>query len=105
VQTKPVIAIHPLDPEDASVIAPMKAAPGAARAETSNARAQFDFLMERVPPPGDVTFETGSLGGIAGLWAGMFHGFVASIGMIRAATLALDAIGKFLAARLQDGHP
>ena len=38
------------------------------RAETSNARAQFDTLMERVPPPGDVTFETGSLGDIAGLW-------------------------------------
>ena len=38
------------------------------RAETSNARAQFDTLMERVPPPGDVTFETGSLDDIAGLW-------------------------------------
>jgi len=71
VQTKPVIAIHPLDPEDASVVAPMRAALRAVkgmRAETSNARAQFDTLMERVPPPGDVTFETGSLDDIAGLW-------------------------------------
>ncbi|HUC77699.1 MAG TPA: alpha/beta hydrolase [Vicinamibacterales bacterium] len=70
-QTKPVIAIHALDPEDASVVAPMRAALRAVkgmRAETSNARAQFDTLMERVPPPGDVTFETGSLDDIAGLW-------------------------------------
>ena len=39
------------------------------------------------------------------VWTGMFHGFVASIGMVKAATLALDAIATFLAARLQDGHP
>jgi acetyl esterase/lipase len=39
------------------------------------------------------------------VWTGMFHGFVGSIGMLKAATLALDAIGTFLAIRLQDSHP
>jgi acetyl esterase/lipase len=38
------------------------------------------------------------------VWMGMFHGFVASIGAIKAATLALDANGSFLAERLQTGH-
>jgi epsilon-lactone hydrolase len=69
--SKPFIAIHPLDPEDASAIAPMRTAIRAVkgvRAETSNARAQFDALMERVPPPREVTFETGSVGDIPGLW-------------------------------------
>lgn len=68
---KPFIAIHPLDPEDASAITPMKTAARAAkgmRSETIVARAQFDALMERVPPPRDVTFETGSVGDIPGLW-------------------------------------
>ena len=71
VQTKPFIAIHPLGPEDASAITPMKAAMRAAkgvRSATIDARAQFDALMERVPPPGDVTFETGSVGEVPGLW-------------------------------------
>ena len=67
----PFIAIHPLDPEDASAITPMRAAIAAVkgvRAETANARAQFDALMERVPPPGEVTFETDSVGNIPGVW-------------------------------------
>ncbi len=71
VQTKPFIAIHPLDPEDASAITPMKAAMRAAkgvRSSTIDARAQFDALMERVPPPGDVTFETGIVGDVPGIW-------------------------------------
>jgi len=68
---EPFIAIRPLDPEDASAIAPMRAALRAAkglRAETGNARAQFDALMERVPPPGGITFETASVGDVPGLW-------------------------------------
>jgi hypothetical protein len=36
---------------------------------------------------------------------GMPHGFVAIIGMVKAATLALDAIGTFLTERLQTGRP
>jgi acetyl esterase/lipase len=38
------------------------------------------------------------------VWMGMPHGFVANIGMVKASTLALDAIGKFLSERLQTGH-
>ena len=38
------------------------------RSATVDARAQFDALMERVPSPGDVTFETGSVGDVPGLW-------------------------------------
>ena len=32
---------------------------------------------------------------------GMFHGFVGSVETLKAATLALDAIGTFLTERLQ----
>jgi monoterpene epsilon-lactone hydrolase len=35
------------------------------------------------------------------VWMGMPHGFVASIGTLKASALALDAIGEFLADRLQ----
>jgi monoterpene epsilon-lactone hydrolase len=70
--TTPFIAIHPLDPEDEPTITPMKAAMRGAkgmRPPTIEARAQFDAFMEQVPPPVDVTFETGSVGDIPGLWA------------------------------------
>ncbi len=41
------------------------------------------------------------------VWTGMPHGFVASIGAVKASALALDAIGTFLTQRLQAdvGHP
>jgi monoterpene epsilon-lactone hydrolase len=71
IASKPFIAIHPLDPEDASAITPMRVAMRAAkgvRSETIDARVLFDAFMERVPPPGDVTFETGLVGDIRGLW-------------------------------------
>ena len=67
----PFIVIHPLEPEDLSAITPMRAAMRTVkgvRAETIEARAQFDALMSRVPPPGHVTFETGLVGGVPGLW-------------------------------------
>jgi acetyl esterase/lipase len=67
----PFIAIHPLEPEDLSAITPMKAAMRAGKGMRSapvDARAQFDALMERVPPTGDVTFETGLVGNVPGLW-------------------------------------
>ena len=83
------IAVHPLDPEDASLITPIKAMMRAAkgvRSATIDARAQFDALMERVPSPGDVTFETGSVGDVPGLWVqpassrpGEARGSVASV--------------------------
>ena len=70
-QPKRFVAIHPLDPEDASAITPLRAGMRAAkgvRSRSVDARAQFDALMERVPPPGGVTFETGSVGDVPGLW-------------------------------------
>jgi monoterpene epsilon-lactone hydrolase len=72
VDTTPFVAIHPLHPDDAAAITPMKAAMRVAkgvRSATADARAQFDALMERVPPPGDVTFEAGVVGDVSGLWA------------------------------------
>jgi acetyl esterase/lipase len=69
--TQSFITTHPLDPADASAIVPMKgvmtAAKGA-RTEIKTARAQFDAFMERVPPAAGVTFETGSVGRIPGMW-------------------------------------
>ena len=38
------------------------------------------------------------------VWTGMPHGFVASIGMLKASARALDAIGMFLVERLRAGH-
>ncbi len=35
------------------------------------------------------------------VWTGMPHGFIASIGTLKASALALDAIGEFLSERLQ----
>ena len=163
-QTDALIAIRPLDPEDASVITPMKAAMrfvGVAAVSpvtdltlsgrTYETRADADPLFIRpqvaelvrsylggadandplasplhgrfsgLPPirihVGDDEVllddsrryvERAAAAGVdAGLevWTGMFHGFVASIGPIKASTLALDAIGTFLTDQLQNGHP
>ena len=64
------VTIHPLDPEDASTIAPiMKGARTTKGAPwTVEARPQYDALLERVQPPDGVTFESGVVGGIPGLW-------------------------------------
>ena len=35
------------------------------------------------------------------VWMGMPHGFVVNVGKLKAASLALDAIGLFLAGRLR----
>ena len=35
---------------------------------TTDARPQFDAVMERVSPRDDVTFESGTVGGVPGLW-------------------------------------
>jgi monoterpene epsilon-lactone hydrolase len=64
------VAIHPLDPDDASTIAFIRTA---ARSQKGagwriEARQQFDALMEGVSPRADVTFESASVGGVPGLW-------------------------------------
>ena len=62
--------IHPLDPDDATVTAAMRAMVSSAKGVLRGieARAQFDAFMESVSPSDGVTFEEGSLGGIPGVW-------------------------------------
>ena len=64
------VSIHPLDPEDAPTVVSIRNAVRAAKGVrwSIDARTQFDGLMERVPPPGDVTFESGTVGDIPGIW-------------------------------------
>ena len=62
--------IHPLDPEDAKVTAALRAMVSASKGARpgTEARAQYDALMESVSPRGDVTFEADTLGGVPGFW-------------------------------------
>jgi acetyl esterase/lipase len=64
------VAIHPLDPEDAPITAAMRAMLRSAKGARpgSDARAQYDTLMESVPARNDVTFEADTVGGVPGLW-------------------------------------
>src|ERR1700721_2060266 len=64
------VATHPLDPEDAAITAAMRAMLSSSKGARpgSDARGQFDALMESVSPRGDVTFEADTLGGVPGLW-------------------------------------
>jgi epsilon-lactone hydrolase len=68
--TTDYVAIHPLDPEDASVTAALRAMVSASKGARpgNDARAQFDALMESVSPRRDVTFEADTVGGVPGLW-------------------------------------
>jgi acetyl esterase/lipase len=67
---KSFVTIHPLDPEDASAIVPITTAERFAKGVrwSVDARTQFDALMERVSPREDVTFESGTVGEVPGLW-------------------------------------
>src|SRR5258706_9002635 len=62
--------IHPLDAEDASVIAQIRSATRAQKGVRwrIDARKQFDALMEAVSPRNDVTFESATVGDVPGLW-------------------------------------
>jgi acetyl esterase/lipase len=64
------VAVHPLDPEDAPIAAAMRAmvAPGKGARAGSDARGQYDALLESVPSYDDVTFEVDTIGGVPGLW-------------------------------------
>jgi acetyl esterase/lipase len=63
-------AIHPLDPEDASMIARIRTAarPQKGARWSIDARKQFDAWMESVSPPDEVTFESATVGDVPGLW-------------------------------------
>ena len=64
------VVTHPLDPGDAEVTAALRAMTRSAKGvrQGIEARGQFDAFMGSVPPRDDVTFETGTLGGIPGIW-------------------------------------
>ena len=68
--SKAFVTTHPLDPGDASTILAIKTAVRGAKGVrwTVDARTQFDALMEGVSPRADVTFESGTVGNIPGLW-------------------------------------
>src|SRR5690348_8369034 len=65
-----VVAIHPLDPDDASTISRIEAAARAYKGAPwrIEARKQYDALMEGVSPRRDVTFSSDTLRGVPGLW-------------------------------------
>src|SRR5258708_8211545 len=65
-----VVAIHPLDPEDAPAIAQLRTAPRGKKGEPwrIEARKFYDALLEGVSPRTDVTFESATVGGVPGLW-------------------------------------
>jgi acetyl esterase/lipase len=62
--------IHPLDPEDASMIDRIRTATRAQKGVRwrIEARQQYDALMEGVPPSDGVTFEPGTVGDVSGVW-------------------------------------
>jgi monoterpene epsilon-lactone hydrolase len=64
------VVTHPLDPGDAPVIAALRAMTRSAKGARQGieARGPFDAFMGSVTPRDDVTFETGALGGIPGIW-------------------------------------
>jgi monoterpene epsilon-lactone hydrolase len=64
------VVTHPLDPDDVAPMSAMRSAlkPAKGMARGSEARAPYDALTERVQARNDVTFETDTVGGIAGIW-------------------------------------
>jgi hypothetical protein len=62
--------VHPLDPDDAPITAAIRAMSSTAKGSPpgTEARAQYNALMESVLPRDDVTFEADTIGGIQGLW-------------------------------------
>jgi monoterpene epsilon-lactone hydrolase len=61
---------HPLALDDEAIIAAMRtmARPSKGMPRGIEAREPFDALMESVLPRDDVTFESGTVGGVPGLW-------------------------------------
>jgi monoterpene epsilon-lactone hydrolase len=64
------VVTHPLDPEDPAITTALRAMVSSTKGVPRGieARGQFDALMESVSPHDDVTFEAGTIGGIAGVW-------------------------------------
>jgi acetyl esterase/lipase len=68
--SRDVVVIHALDPEDAPAIAQIRAAALAQKGLPwrIESRQLFDALMEGVPPPDEVTFESATVGDVPGVW-------------------------------------
>ena len=68
--TGDLVTIHPLDPNDASIIGGIRAAARAQKGApwTIEARKPYDALLEGVSPRKDLTFEPGTVGNVPGLW-------------------------------------
>jgi monoterpene epsilon-lactone hydrolase len=66
----PWLTVHPVSQGDSIAAAGLRAAVAAFKGRLSGAAARgpFDEVMERVPVPTDVTFETDTVGGISGWW-------------------------------------
>ena len=63
--------MHPLDPEDASIISRIRTAarPQKGMPLRIEAPKPYDALLEGVSPRDDVTFEPGTVGDVPGLWS------------------------------------
>jgi acetyl esterase/lipase len=72
---KDFILIHPLSPEDAETTKVMRQMSAGIKGKLRGieARAPFDGIMEGVVPAEGVSFETGTVGGISGLWVRPKH--------------------------------
>src|SRR5260370_11951256 len=64
------VVTHPLDPEDGKITEAMRTMTRAAKGMRLGVegRGAFDAMMDRVSPHKGVTFESGSVGRIPGLW-------------------------------------
>ena len=69
------VVTHPLNPEDGVIITATRAMASSMKGVLRGieAREPFDAMMERVLPRDDVTFESGTVGGIPGLWVHPAH--------------------------------
>jgi acetyl esterase/lipase len=67
----PWLTVHPVSQGDSIAASGLRAAVAAFKGKLTGAAARgpFDEVMERVPAPADVTFETDAVGGISGWWA------------------------------------
>jgi monoterpene epsilon-lactone hydrolase len=69
------VVTHPLDPEDGVITTAARAMalPMKGKLRGIEAREPFDAMMERTVPRDDVSFESGTVGGIPGLWIHPAH--------------------------------
>ncbi len=69
-ESRKALVTHPLDPDDATPIAALRAIvlPSKGALRGAEAREPFNAIMESVSSRNDVSFEPGTVGGIPGVW-------------------------------------